>query len=186
MSNNSHKRVVQGYVEAINNEDWEMLETLIHDDFHDEVPISPSRAQFKINPTLEFMKLLHFDEDLIDELQRHNTGTMDKTIHIESRKIVSRWLTDWQITDMIAEDDKVWVSRVATIRDPLKLNTALSSTMKFMFKDKKIIGVEISGRYLNSLIQYGRVVVERSKKDEIAHYMLALRNLGIIPPDILN
>jgi hypothetical protein len=69
------------------------------------------------------------------------------------------------------------------IKDPHQINIPLAWNIKFWIKDDKIIRYHGSGRFLNLLIQYGQIVIKRNKKEEIDHYMSALQNLGIIPPE---
>lgn len=163
-------------MKPIDEEDWDLLNEILHDDFTFEgSEVDVSKAQFALNPAIEFMKLLHVDQEITEGLETMYLQPVSKKHQIRERKLISKILVDWKITDIKSQDDRVWVSRIATIRDPQNLKITLSSIMKFWFKDGQIIRSQISGRYLNSLIQFGKIVVERDLKDELKHYLDGLR-----------
>lgn len=182
MLKDQNEALIRNYARAMNERDWDAVASMLHEDYSGRVGRSKQKAEFNVNPLIEFLKLLYVDPEIIKALTDLEPN-QNKVTQIDERKLVARFLQDWQITDIIADDDRVWVSRIATILDPKQLEIPLSSTMKFWIKDGKIIRSSISGRYLNSLIQFGKIVVERDVKDELKHYLEGLRRLGVLPVD---
>ncbi|MCH8906975.1 MAG: hypothetical protein IH840_07790 [Candidatus Heimdallarchaeota archaeon] len=130
---------------------------------------------------IKFIKLLNFDEDVTVGPGPHPDQYNGKTDFMNERKWLSKILHSWKIVNIIAEKDMVWVSRDATVNDPMKLNLTLNAILYFWFKENKIIAYTGAGRFLNTILQYGNIILDEDLKSEVDHYLLELHRMGMIP-----
>ena len=75
----------------------------------------------------------------------------------------------------------VWVSRDAIVDDPRQLGLTLNSIVYFWFKENKIIAFTGAGRFLNTILQYGNIILDEDVKSEVEYYLLELHRMGMIP-----
>ncbi|MHA2169065.1 MAG: hypothetical protein ACXAB7_04040 [Candidatus Kariarchaeaceae archaeon] len=191
MDNIHNKEVVRNWMMAVNAENWERAESLLHTDFFDKIADSPPGTtsqvnplviKSEVNPFLEFLRMLDFDKSLINQIDAVNAGNLEnKAEVIATMKLNNSVITDRKVIDIIAENDRVWVSMVSIIQDPHRHGIQLFTTVKYWLKNGKIVKLFGEGRYLNSLIQFGRIIIQRNRKEEIEQYLNGLRNLGILP-----
>ncbi len=181
-----NKEVVKQYYHAINTKNWALLETLIHDEFGSSPMLEYIKeiTETSINPFVEFFKILGYDENTIIDVQNFVLAVKDKQSSLNYIKWYSHYISNFDIQDIIAEKNRVWIyiNSVFLASNKHKLNH--SSFEHFIFRDSKIIASYGAGRYLGSLIQLGKVIIAGNDKEEINNYLHALRNLGIIPANI--
>jgi hypothetical protein len=181
MTLEQNKQIMYDYFDCINNKNWAKFANLIHDDFGEKW----SGANFKLgsdigNPFMEFIRLVRLPENKISEwweLMNRN----DKQGHIEERKFASGYLINWEIKDIMAEGDRVWALRECVFNDPYQRHISLTSFFFLIIKENQIINFAAVGRYYNSLIQYGNIIIDRNDEEEVENYIQMLKNIGIIP-----
>ncbi|MHA2250254.1 MAG: hypothetical protein ACXAD7_07825 [Candidatus Kariarchaeaceae archaeon] len=170
----------------MNTRNWELLDTLIHDDFG-PAPMNDYITEITrtgINPWIEFLKILGYDDNSIIEEQNSILKIKDKQTHINWIKLSSQYMSNVEIQDIIAETNRVWVytNSIFLTSNQRKLNH--SGFTHFIIKDSKIIALYGAGRFLGSLIQMGKVIIAENDKEAISNYLQALRNLGILPDNM--
>lgn len=178
----TNKELARQFIKGITEHNWVLIENLLHDDYHsDPALLRPPRVKFAINPFLEFLKLLDYDEIYVSKAEEIMAGPTDKQSTLQELKLNVEIVEDWELHELIGEDDKVWGQGSYIVKDPQNLNLALEWTIKIWFRDGRIVTFVIIGRYLNSLIHYGRLIIERDNQEEIDHYLDGLRKIGILP-----
>jgi hypothetical protein len=188
LSSEKNKEVVKQYYEALNNENWEIFDSLIHDEFTsgDAGEYIREITEAGMNPFVEFFKLLGYGDNTMLEVKNRVYGSIDKQSEIEYIKWHSQYVKNYEIRFMIADDNQVWlyVNSVFITVNERKLNH--SSFEIFTLKDSKIIEAFGSGRYLGSLMALGKVIIAENNKEEVKNYLQVLRNLGLLPQKIEN
>ncbi len=191
MTAEQNKIIIYQLFDCINNKDWEQLDKLIHKDFGEKRPndgfegltgVQADEITYEEeNPFMAFIKLIQLSEAKISKWKELLKQSNSKQGFLEERQFASDILVNWEIKDIIADEDRVWVLRDCIFKDPNQRNIKLSSFILLRIKEKQIISFITSGRYYNSLIQYGRIVMARNKVEEVEKYIQTLKNVGIIP-----
>ena len=178
MTAERNKKIIYQFFDNMNNKDWDALEKLIHNDFYGEGGTIEDLAH---NPFFEFLKLLGLHEETISHWKKLISSFTDKQGILTERKFASDFLINWEIKDIIADEDRVWAERECIFKDPNQRNFKLSSFIIVRIKENQITEFNALGRYFNTLIQYGKIVIARNKEEEVQNYIQALKNMGIIP-----
>ncbi|MHA2100777.1 MAG: hypothetical protein ACW99A_19065 [Candidatus Kariarchaeaceae archaeon] len=181
MTIDENKKTIQTYYGALNGRDWQTIEKLFHDEFARSVDHDPTvliQSEWKKTSTYNFFELLGFDDETLSF--DFNSYT-NKKEYIKNMKWLINLLIDWKINYMIAENDQVLVHRLVTVNDPQKLNLKFKAYQRFWLKDGKIIAIATGGLHLQTLLEYGSIVMKRNRSDEINHYMNSLQQWGLIP-----
>ncbi|OLS16794.1 MAG: hypothetical protein HeimC2_46230 [Candidatus Heimdallarchaeota archaeon LC_2] len=180
MTIEGNKKIIRMFFEALQTQDWKLFESTIHDDFYP----SGGDMDLKVNPNYtktgfyNFIKLLGFDEDTLS--YNFNSYT-NKKEWIEMMKWLSTIYINWDFGRMVAEEDTVWVHRSVTIDDPRKLGLELGAYVEFWMKDEKVIAYLGAGLHLQTLLDYGSLVMKRNQEEEIKLYLDSLYQWGLIP-----
>ena len=195
MTSANHIKIVNKLYEYRLSKDWEKLEELIHDDYcgftEKEVAYSIEAQSLEEaitnyatdNPFIHFLEIFGFQGDIISEgIEVLVPANIDKSAIMQYWKWASKVYSSFEIIEIIADDDRVWFTRKGVINDPKQQSIKLSTFNLVAFKDNKIINYISMGRYMMSLIQYGKMVATRNEKFEIQQYVKGLKKMGILPP----
>ena len=188
MSVENNKEVVKQFYEAINTKNWELLKTLLHDEYHsgDVGAYIVEVTKTKTNPFIEFFKLLGWDNEVIKEAENKNIMHVTKQSQIEFEKWKSQYQNNYEIQRIIAEKNEVWVYINSTFHTVNQRTFNHTGYEHFTLKETKLIQSFGSGRFLASLIQMGKVIIAEKDEEEINNYLQGLRKMGILPEIIKN
>ncbi|OLS22072.1 MAG: hypothetical protein HeimC2_31260 [Candidatus Heimdallarchaeota archaeon LC_2] len=180
MTIEGNKKTIRMYYEALQSQDWKLFESTIHDDFYQSGHEHNLKVNLDYTKTgfYNFIKLLGFDEDTLS--YNFNSYT-NKKEWIELNKWVSTIFINWDFDRMVAEDDKVWVYRSVVLNDPHTLGLELNAYVEFWMRDEKVIANLGAGLYLQTLLEYGSLVMKRNREEEIMLYLESLHQWGLIP-----
>jgi hypothetical protein len=135
---------------------------------------------------LTFLRLAGFPEEIISETFRLGASTnIHKQGFIQLFINISNILINWEIIDIVADEEQVWYEGENIINDPYQRNIIITGLFKFKIKDNQIVSYRGWGRFYAALIQFGKIVMDRNKKEEVQHYIQVLKDMGIIPPQEL-
>ena len=96
-------------------------------------------------------------------------------------KLFSQMMTSYQINEMVIGDTKVWVSTYSNLVLPNQQNLIHDSFTRFWIKDNQIEALLHQGRLLDTLVQYGAIIMQQDDQEKVTRYLQSLTNMGLIP-----
>jgi hypothetical protein len=199
MTAEQNKKLVYQFFDCMNNKDWVQLEKLVHDDFgEDGTPEDRMRElnaqtveeadkiRTEINPFFKFLKLIGMSEETIMQaIKVLGIKNNIKQGFIQQMKFMNDMMSNWEIIDIIADEERVWCMNDTVFNDPNQRGITINSHTKIKIKDNQIIDFSGFSRFYATLIQFGNIVMKRNQKEEVQHYIQVLKEMGIIPPQVL-
>ncbi|MHA2252822.1 MAG: hypothetical protein ACXAD7_20840 [Candidatus Kariarchaeaceae archaeon] len=181
MISEKHRELITKYYQAYNEKNWDLMESIIHNDLTHvkhvltDLPYSPYEFA---NPWPEFLKMIKYEPNDVEDTLREYTN---KTEFINWSKLIRKIIISFQINDIVVGVEKVWVSTFSTIVVPEHQNLVHNSIDRFWIKDNQIVAVLHQGRFLNTLLQYGSIIMKEDNHTEVQKYLQTLVSIGLIP-----